>query len=66
MQIISVEYAKENRKRGVKMYWVYFRGTNNGEYITADSLKSAKWIFAIKHNVNSIAYIGGKAKKFSP
>lgn len=41
------------------MYYVYFRGTRNGEYITAENLLSAKWLFARKHNLTSIAYIAG-------
>ena len=42
------------------MYWIYFRGTRNGEYIEAENLLSAKWRLAIKHGLKSISYIAGK------
>ena len=43
------------------MFYVYFRGrSTRGELIKANTLKDAKWIFALKHNVNSISYIAGK------
>jgi hypothetical protein len=45
------------------MFWIYFRGTNNGEYITADNMLSAKWIFAKKNNLTSLTYIAGKNVK---
>ena len=38
-------------------YWVYFSGTRNGEYIDAENMLSAKWIFALKNNPHSLAYI---------
>lgn len=43
-------------------YWIYFRGTRNGRWISADTLKSAKWIFALEHNLTSLAYIAGSKK----
>lgn len=42
------------------MYWVYFRGTQNGEHIEASSMHSAKWIFAGKHGLQSISYIAAR------
>ena len=42
------------------MFWVYFRGTRNGEYIEAYNLITAKWLLAKKHGLTSIAYIAGK------
>jgi hypothetical protein len=45
------------------MYWVFFRGTTNGEYIEANTLHDAKWIFAIKNGLKSISYITGKNQK---
>ena len=42
------------------MFWIYFRGTRNGEYIEAENMLSAKWIFAKKHNLTSLSYIVGK------
>ncbi len=45
------------------MYYIYFLGTTNGEKIEADNMKSAKWIFALKHNLKSISYIAGKKVK---
>ncbi len=45
-------------------FWCYFRGTRNGRWISAASVKSAKWIFALKHNLNSVGYIAGS--KFGP
>ena len=42
------------------MYWVYFRGTRNGEHIEAASPHAAKWILALKHGLNSISYIAAK------
>lgn len=38
-------------------YWVYFRGTRNGEWIEAATMPSAKWLFALKHGLTSLAYI---------
>jgi len=45
------------------IYWVYSRGTRNGEYIEAENIISAKWILAYKHGLKSIAYITGKKIK---
>ncbi len=42
------------------VYYIYFIGTRNGEYIEADTMKAAKWIFAKKHRLSSLAYIAGK------
>jgi len=47
----------------MKRYFVYFVGTNNGETIEADNMKSAKWIFALKNNLSSIGYICGRNVK---
>jgi len=41
-------------------FYVYFRGTDNGKYIRAANLKSAKWIFAIEQGLKGIDYIAGK------
>jgi hypothetical protein len=49
----------------VAMYWVYFRGTHNGEWIEAANMKSAKWIFALKNNLHSLEYIAAKREKGS-
>lgn len=43
-------------------YWIYFMGTSNGKWIEAENIKSAKWIFAIENNLNSIGYIAGSRK----
>lgn len=40
-------------------FWVFFRGTRNGEWIEAENMYSAKWIFAIKNGLNSLTYIQG-------
>jgi hypothetical protein len=45
------------------MYWIFFRGTNNGEYIQAENFNSAKWIFALKNGLKSIAYVTGRKKR---
>ena len=45
------------------MFWIYFRGTRNGEYIEAENLNSAKWLFAKKNGVNSLSYIAGSRIK---
>ena len=44
------------------MWWIYFRGTRNGQWIVAETLHSAKWIFALKHNLRSLAYIAGSKR----
>lgn len=41
-------------------FWIYFRGTSNGEHVEAENMKSAKWIFAAKYGLNSISYIAGR------
>lgn len=46
------------------MFYVYWLGTCNGEWVEAASIKDAKWIFALKHGVNSISYV--KASKNGP
>ena len=45
------------------MFYVYFRGTRNGEYIEAETMQAAKWILAYKHGLKSISYIAGKRIK---
>lgn len=45
------------------MYYIYFLGTRNGEWVKANSMKDAKWIFALKHSLNSLAYIAGSRKQ---
>lgn len=42
------------------MFWVYFRGTRNGEHVSAATMHSAKWIFALKHGLKSISYIAAR------
>ena len=44
-------------------YWIYFVGTNNGEFIDAENMNSAKWIFAIKNGLHSLSYIRGTKSK---
>ena len=44
-------------------FWVYFRGTKNGEFIEADTLYSAKWIFALRKGLTSLAYIAGSKRR---
>jgi hypothetical protein len=49
----------------VKRFYIFFRGTNNGEIIFADSLKQAKAIFAEKRGVpKNSGYIAGRYVKF--
>ena len=45
------------KQEGIMKYWVYFSGTRNGEYIDAENMLSAKWIFALKNNLHTLAYI---------
>ena len=47
------------------MYYIYFLGTRNGEFIEAENMKSAKWIFALKNGLHSLAYISGHKVKQS-
>jgi hypothetical protein len=49
-----------------KGYYVYFRGTNNGDWIDAETLYSAKWIFALRNGLHSIAQIAGKSQRKNP
>jgi hypothetical protein len=42
------------------MFYVYFLGTNNGKWINAETMKDAKWIYALENGLNSITYIGAK------
>ncbi len=42
------------------MFWVYFRGTGNGEHIEAANMKSAKVIFAMKHGIEMSGYIAAR------
>ena len=42
------------------MFYIYFRGTRNGEYIQANNMHSAKWIFALKYGLTRLTYIAGK------
>jgi hypothetical protein len=51
------------KKENIIMYYIYFRGTRNGETISANNMNSAKWIFAKKHNLVSLSYIAGKKVK---
>ena len=44
----------------MKRFWVYFRGTRNGQYIEAESMKAAKLIFAMNNHLTSITYIAGR------
>ena len=45
------------------MYKIKFIGTITEEIIEAENLKSAKWIFALKHGLNSISYVSGSKIK---
>jgi len=45
------------------MFWVNWIGTKNGEYIEAENMKSAKWIFALKNGINSIGRVTGRKVK---
>ena len=44
------------------MFYVRFRSCRQGEWIKAETLLSAKWIFAKKHGLTSLAYIVGSRK----
>jgi hypothetical protein len=44
------------------MWYVRFVGTNNGEWISAANMKSAKIIFATKHGVPVSSYIVASKK----
>ena len=46
-----------------KMFYCYFTGTGNGEWVEAANMNSAKWIFALKNNLKSISYISASKKK---
>jgi hypothetical protein len=56
-----VETTRDEQKR----YYIFFRGTNNGEIIFASTMPQAKAAFAAKHGLpaNS-AYITGRYVKF--
>jgi hypothetical protein len=41
-------------------FYVYFLGTRNGEWIEAENMKSAKWIFALKNGLKTLAYVAAK------
>ncbi len=41
-------------------YWIYFRGTRNGQYIEAATLKAAKDAFAAQHGLSSLAYVAAR------
>ncbi len=41
-------------------FYIYFLGTRNGEWIEAENMKAAKWIFALKNGLKSLAYIVGR------
>ena len=44
-----------------KKYYIYFlSGSNSGKIIKADSMKTAKWIFAKENDINSISRIAAK------
>lgn len=45
-------------------FWVYFVGTNNGAWIEALNMSSAKEIFAIRQGIAMSSYI--KASKKAP
>jgi hypothetical protein len=50
------------------MFYISFRGSNNGKWVNAETMKDAKWIFALENGLNSISYIEGKKqnKIFKP
>lgn len=54
----TVQEEGEDIDRGGR-YWIYFRGTRNGEHVDAANMNSAKWIFAQRHGLTSLAYVGG-------
>lgn len=41
-------------------YWVYFRGTTNGQYVQADTAKQARAMFAYTQMVPLSTYIAYK------
>lgn len=45
------------------MYKVRFLGTSKEIIIKADNMKSAKWIFALQNNINSISRISASKIK---
>jgi hypothetical protein len=46
----------------MKRYWIYFRGTRNGEHITAPTMAAAKAAFAANNGIPSTSgYIAGRA-----
>jgi len=50
---------------GDEMYKVRFLGTQTEYIIEASTMKDAKWIFAIRNGINSIARISAKKIKSS-
>ena len=47
----------------VRRYWIYFRGTSNGEYIEAASMSLAKRLFADRQGISPLSsYIAGRRK----
>ena len=54
---VHVNHHHNTRKEHTMRYWVYFVGTSNGEWVTAATMKSAKWIFALKHGLHALTYI---------
>ena len=53
---MSYEYVYRNQH----MFWVCYRGTNNGAYIRAASHSAAKWIYANGEGLSSITYLQSK------
>ena len=61
-QAIFASGWREKNPKSDKRFYVYFRGTRNGEWIEAENLNSAKWILALKNGLHSISYIAGTRK----
>jgi len=60
----GVKNAVRRKRIGVsRMYYVYFVGTRNGEWVEAENMHSAKWIFALKNGSKSLSYIRGSKKE---
>lgn len=60
---IKTKEGKGEMIMNEKKYYIYFLGgSNSGKIIKADSMKTAKWIFAKENDINSINRIA--AKKF--
>ena len=43
-------------------WFIRFVGTNNGRWVCADTLNSAKWIFAIAEGIAGIGRIQGSRR----